>query len=106
MVKFGYVVFAEKGVAQKVMKEGYTIFQGHKIAVKDMLNRNWMFSFNDVLAFSFLKGFGHNSIKQKFKFLKLIPFGIFVHFDKASRFFWNKYCVHGPICFYRKLQLN
>jgi len=40
LVKFGYVVFAEKGVAQKVMKEGYTIFQGHKIAVKDMLNRN------------------------------------------------------------------
>ena len=62
-----------------------------------------MFSFNDVLAFSFLKGFGHNSIKQKFKFLKLIPFGIFVHFDKASRFFWNKYCVHCPICFYRKI---
>ena len=59
-----------------------------------------MFSFHDVLAFSFLKGFGHNSIKQKFKFLKLIPFGIFVHFDKVSRFFWNKYCVYGPNCFY------
>merc|ERR1712112_129096 len=38
LVKFGYVVFAEKGVAQKVMKEGYTTFQGHKIAVKNMLN--------------------------------------------------------------------
>jgi len=38
LVKFGYVVFAEKGVAQKVMKEGYTTFQGHKIALKNMLN--------------------------------------------------------------------
>lgn len=36
LVKFGYVVFAEKGTAQKVLKEGYTTFQGHKIAVKEM----------------------------------------------------------------------
>jgi len=39
MVKFGYVVFAERGVAQKVMKEGYITFQGHKIAIKDMLKK-------------------------------------------------------------------
>ena len=37
MVKFGYVVFAEKGVAQKLLKEGHIAFQGHKIGVKDML---------------------------------------------------------------------
>jgi len=37
MVKFGYVVFAEKGVAQKLLKEGHISFQGHKIGVKDML---------------------------------------------------------------------
>ena len=36
LVKFGYVVFAEKGTAQKVLREGYTTFQGHKIAVKEM----------------------------------------------------------------------
>jgi len=36
LVKFGYVVFAEKGVAQKVSKEGYIIFQGSKITVKRM----------------------------------------------------------------------
>jgi len=38
MVKFGYVVFAEKGVAQKLLKEGHTVFQGHKIGVKHMKN--------------------------------------------------------------------
>ena len=38
LVKFGYVVFAEKGVAQKVSKEGYIIFQGSKITVKQMKN--------------------------------------------------------------------
>jgi len=38
MVKFGYVVFAEKGVAQKVLKEGYITFSGgHKIRVRGML---------------------------------------------------------------------
>ena len=36
LVKFGYVVFAEKGVAQKVLKEGSIIFQGSKITVKLM----------------------------------------------------------------------
>jgi len=37
-VKFGYVVFAEKGVAQKVLKEGYvTLGGGHKIKVRQML---------------------------------------------------------------------
>ena len=36
LVKFGYVVFAEKGTAQKVFREGFTNFQGHKIAVKEM----------------------------------------------------------------------
>lgn len=36
LVKFGYVVFAEKGAAQKVLREGYTTFQGHRIAVKEM----------------------------------------------------------------------
>lgn len=36
LVKFGYVVFAEKGVAQKVSKEGTIIFQGSKITVKLM----------------------------------------------------------------------
>merc|ERR1712037_632856 len=36
LVKFGYVVFAEKGTAQKVIREGVTTFQGHKIAVKEM----------------------------------------------------------------------
>ena len=38
LVKFGYVVFAEKGVAQKVLKEGSIIFQGSKITVKQMKN--------------------------------------------------------------------
>ena len=38
MVKFGYVVFAEKGVAQKLLKEGHINFQGHKIEVKEMKN--------------------------------------------------------------------
>ena len=36
LVKFGYVVFAEKGTAQKVIREGLTTFQGHKIPVKEM----------------------------------------------------------------------
>jgi len=36
LVKFGYVVFAEKGVAQKVSREGTVIFQGSKITVKQM----------------------------------------------------------------------
>ena len=36
LVKFGYVVFAEKGVAQKVLKEGSILFQGSKITVKLM----------------------------------------------------------------------
>lgn len=36
-VKFGYVVFAEKGVAQKVLKEGSVTFGGgHKIKVTSM----------------------------------------------------------------------
>lgn len=36
-VKFGYVVFAEKGVAQKVIKEGSVTFGGgHKIKVSSM----------------------------------------------------------------------
>lgn len=36
-VKFGYVVFAEKGVAQKVIKEGIVTFGGgHKIKVASM----------------------------------------------------------------------
>ena len=38
MVKFGYVVFAEKGVSQKVLKDGQISFQGNKIAVKEMKN--------------------------------------------------------------------
>jgi len=38
LVKFGYVVFAEKGVAQKVLKEGSITFAGgHKIRVREML---------------------------------------------------------------------
>lgn len=38
-VKFGYVVFAEKGVAQKVLKEGSVTFGGgHKIKVTRMNN--------------------------------------------------------------------
>jgi len=38
LVKFGYVVFAEKGVAQKVLKEGSITFSGgHKIRVREML---------------------------------------------------------------------
>jgi len=37
-VKFGYVVFAEKGVAQKVLREGnVTLGGGHKIKVREML---------------------------------------------------------------------
>jgi len=36
LVKFGYVVFAEKGVAQKVLREGLVTFQGSKITVKQM----------------------------------------------------------------------
>lgn len=40
MVKFGYVVFAEKGVSQKVLKDGQITFQGQKILVKDMKNSN------------------------------------------------------------------
>ena len=36
LVKFGYVVFAEKGVAQRVLKEGSILFQGSKITVKLM----------------------------------------------------------------------
>jgi len=37
-VKFGYVVFAEKGVAQKVLKEGKVVFGGgHEIKVRAML---------------------------------------------------------------------
>jgi len=38
LVKFGYVVFAEKGVAQKVLKEGYITFGGgQKIRLRQML---------------------------------------------------------------------
>jgi len=38
LVKFGYVVFAEKGVAQKVLKEGSITFTGgQKIRVREML---------------------------------------------------------------------
>jgi len=38
LVKFGYVVFAEKGVAQKVLEEGSITFSGgHKIRVREML---------------------------------------------------------------------
>jgi len=38
LVKFGYVVFAEKGVAQKVLKEASITFGGgHKIRVREML---------------------------------------------------------------------
>jgi len=38
LVKFGYVVFAEKGVAQKVLKEGYITFSGgQKIRLRQML---------------------------------------------------------------------
>jgi len=37
-VKFGYVVFAEKGIAQKVLKEGKVVFGGgHEIKVEAML---------------------------------------------------------------------
>jgi len=37
-VKFGYVVFAEKGVAQKVLREGsVTLGGGYKIKVREML---------------------------------------------------------------------
>ena len=37
LVKFGYVVWSEKGVAQKILKEGsITIGGGHKIKVKEM----------------------------------------------------------------------
>jgi len=39
-VKFGYVVFAEKGVAQKVLKEGQVTFGGgHQIKVKPMVSK-------------------------------------------------------------------
>merc|ERR1719499_872985 len=38
LVKFGYVVFAEKGVSQKVLKDGQISFQGNKITVKEMKN--------------------------------------------------------------------
>ena len=38
MVKFGYVVFAEKGVAQTVLKEGFITFGGgQKIKVREMM---------------------------------------------------------------------
>lgn len=38
LVKFGYVVFAEKGVAQKVIREGtVTLGGGHKIKIRGML---------------------------------------------------------------------
>ena len=38
MVKFGYVVFAEKGVAQKLLKEGSISFGGaQKIRVREMM---------------------------------------------------------------------
>eukprot|EP00088_Acartia_fossae_P036934 TRINITY_DN3812_c0_g1_i13.p1 TRINITY_DN3812_c0_g1~~TRINITY_DN3812_c0_g1_i13.p1 ORF type:complete len:266 (+),score=42.37 TRINITY_DN3812_c0_g1_i13:56-853(+) len=38
-VKFGYVVFAEKGIAQKVLKEGQVTFGGgHKIKVRPMVS--------------------------------------------------------------------
>jgi len=37
-VKFGYVVFAEKGSAQKVLKEGHVTFGGgHQVPVKPMV---------------------------------------------------------------------
>lgn len=40
LVKFGYVVFAEKGVAQRVVKEGSITFSGgHSVNVKAMGNR-------------------------------------------------------------------
>lgn len=39
LVKFGYVVFAEKGVAQRVVKEGSITFSGgHSVNVKPMGN--------------------------------------------------------------------
>jgi len=38
LVKFGYVVFAEKGVAQKLLKEGSCTFGGgHTIRVREMM---------------------------------------------------------------------
>ena len=37
LVKFGYVVFAEKGVAQKVLKEGYITFGGGHTSVRGMI---------------------------------------------------------------------
>ena len=38
LVKFGYVVFQEKGVAQKLLREGSIAFAGgHKIRVRDMM---------------------------------------------------------------------
>jgi len=38
LVKFGYVVFAEKGVAQKLLREGSIVFAGgSKIRVREML---------------------------------------------------------------------
>jgi len=40
LIKFGYVVFAEKGVAQRVLKEGNITFSGgHSVRVKAMGNR-------------------------------------------------------------------
>jgi len=41
LVKFGYVVFAEKGAAQKVLKEGTVALGGdHKIKVREMVPRS------------------------------------------------------------------
>jgi len=40
LVKFGYVVFAEKGVAQKVLREGtVTLGGGHRIKVREMMKQ-------------------------------------------------------------------
>jgi len=40
LIKFGYVVFAEKGVAQRVLKEGNITFSGgHSVRVKAMASR-------------------------------------------------------------------
>ena len=90
MVKFGYVVFAEKGIAQKLMKGGHITFQGQKIEVKDMGGKNYWFQIfyqNNNFPAAF-----HPDKRSQFKnknqtlwflllFVNLYYLVFFLHFD-------------------------